>query len=231
MHFATGGTARYTRTAQVLSWTDAAKRIGELLEEGRFATNIEVAAALGHERRRMAEGMVNLYWDTDATAREQGYMPTLAGMCGTTHPACVEAATKALADPDLLPAMLAEYKEFRAASKEIPGLMRFRYRFIDELDALVNEYTMPRRDFDSSMPEVPKVAPFITNDEIAEAMSHGSSFASGKARMRLSNASATLRGMGALPSSERVPIMDGGCANRKRESRPLPFKSLLWIKD
>ena len=183
MHFAIGGTARYTRTAQVLSWTDAAKRIGELLEEGRFATNIEVAAALGHERRRMAEGMVNLYWDTDATAREQGYMPTLAGMCGTTHPACVEAATKALADPDLLPAMLAEYKEFRAASKEIPGLMRFRYRFIDELDALVNEYTMPRRDFDSSMPEVPKVAPFITNDEIAEAMSHGSSFSSGKARI------------------------------------------------
>ena len=183
MHFATGGTARYTRTAQVLSWTDAAKRIGELLEEGRFATNIEVAAALGHERRRMAEGMVNLYWDTDATAREQGYMPTLAGMCGGSHPACVEAATKALADPELLPAMLAEYKEFRAASKETPGLLRFRYRFIDELDALVNEYTMPRRDFDSSMPEVPKVAPFITNDEIAEAMSHGSSFASGKARI------------------------------------------------
>ena len=183
MHFATGGTARYTRTAQVLSWTDAAKRIGELLEEGRFATNIEVAAALGHERRRMAEGMVNLYWDTDASAREQGYMATLAGMCGTTHPACVEAATKALADPELLPAMLAEYKEFRAACKETPGLMRFRYRFIDELDALVDEYTMPRRDFDSTMPEVPKVDPFITNDEIAEAMSHGSSFASGKARI------------------------------------------------
>ena len=183
MHFATGGTARYTRTAQVLSWTDAAKRIGELLEEGRFATNIEVAAALGHERRRMAEGMVNLYWDTDAAAREQGYMATLAGMCGTTHPACVEAATKALADPDLLPAMLAEYKEFRAACKQTPGLMRFRYRFIDELDALVDEYTMPRRDFDSTMPEVPKVDPFITNDEIAEAMSHGSSFASGKARI------------------------------------------------
>ena len=183
MHFAVGGTARYTRTAQVLSWTDAAKRIGELLEEGRFATNIEVAAALGHERRRMAEGMVNLYWDTDAAAREQGYMATLAGMCGTTHPACVEAATKALADPELLPAMLAEYKEFRSACKETPGLMRFRYRFIDELDALVDEYTMPRRDFDSTMPEVPKVDPFITNDEIAEAMSHGSSFASGKARI------------------------------------------------
>ena len=183
MHFATGGTARYTRTAQVLSWTDAAKRIGELLEEGRFATNIEVVATLGHERRRMAEGMVNLYWDTDAAAREQGYMATLAGMCGTTHPVCVEAATRALADPELLPAMLAEYKEFRAACKETPGLMRFRYRFIDELDALVDEYTMPRRDFDSAMPEVPKIDPFITNDEIAEAMSHGSSFASGKARI------------------------------------------------
>ena len=183
MHFSTGGTARYARTAQVLSWTDAAKRIGELLEEGRFATNIEVAAALGHERRRMAEGMVNLYWDMDATTREQGYMPTLARMCGGSHPDCVEAATTALADSELLPAMLTEYKAFRAACKEDPSLMRFRYRFIDELDALVDEYTMPRRDFDSTMPEVPKVLPFITNDELAEALSHGSGFASGKARI------------------------------------------------
>ena len=183
MHFATGGTARYTRTAQVLSWTDAAKRIGELLEEGRFATNIEVAAALGHERRRMAEGMVNLYWDTSAEAREQGYMATLGGMCSGSHPASVEAATNALADPALMPAMLAEYKDFRAACKETPGLMRFRYHFIDELDVLVNEYTMPRREFSSTMPEIPNVLPFITDDELAEAISHGSSFTSGKARI------------------------------------------------
>ena len=127
IHLATGGTARYTRTAQVLSWTDAAKRIGELLDAGHFATNIEVAAAPGHERHRMAEAMVNLYWDTSAEAREQGYMATLGGMCSGSHPACVEAATNALADPAMMPAMLAEYKDFRAACKEMPGLMRFRY--------------------------------------------------------------------------------------------------------
>lgn len=181
IHLATGGTARYTRTAQVLSWTDAAKRIGELLDAGHFATNIEVAAAAGHERHRMAEAMVNLYWDTSAEAREQGYMATLGGMCSGSHPASVEAATNALADPAMMPAMLAEYKDFRAACKETPGLMRFRYHFIDELDVLVNEYTMPRREFSSTMPEIPKVLPFITDDELAEAISHGSSFTSGKA--------------------------------------------------
>ncbi len=183
IHLATGGTARYTRTAQVLSWTDAAKRIGELLDAGHFATNIEVAAAAGHERHRMAEAMVNLYWDTSAEAREQGYMATLGGMCSGSHPASVEAATNALADPALMPAMLAEYKDFRAACKETPGLMRFRYHFIDELDVLVNEYTMPRREFSSTMPEIPNVLPFITDDELAEAISHGSSFTSGKARI------------------------------------------------
>jgi len=183
IHLATGGTARYTRTAQVLSWTDAAKRIGELLDAGHFATNIEVAAAAGHERHRMAEAMVNLYWDTSAEAREQGYMATLGGMCSGSHPASVEAATNALADPALMPAMLAEYKNFRAACNETPGLMRFRYHFIDELDVLVNEYTMPRREFSSTMPEIPNVLPFITDDELAEAISHGSSFTSGKARI------------------------------------------------
>lgn len=183
IHLATGGTARYTRTAQVLSWTDAAKRIGELLDAGHFATNIEVAAAAGHERHRMAEAMVNLYWDTSAEAREQGYMATLGGMCSGSHPASVEAATNALADPAMMPAMLAEYKDFRAACKETPGLMRFRYHFIDELDVLVNEYTMPRREFSSTMLESPNVLPFITDDELAEAISHGSSFTSGKARI------------------------------------------------
>ena len=82
-----------------------------------------------------------------------------------------------------MPAMLAEYKDFRAACKETPGLMRFRYHFIDELDVLVNEYTMPRREFSSTMPEIPNVLPFITDDELAEAISHGSSFTSGKARI------------------------------------------------
>ena len=35
IRFAPGGSARYTRIAQVMSWEDAARRIGELLESGQ----------------------------------------------------------------------------------------------------------------------------------------------------------------------------------------------------
>ncbi|MEG0126935.1 MAG: hypothetical protein RR816_12740, partial [Clostridia bacterium] len=38
IRFARGNNARYLHSAQLLSWTDAAKRVGELLEAGQFAS-------------------------------------------------------------------------------------------------------------------------------------------------------------------------------------------------
>ncbi len=54
MRFAYGNTARYSKNAQLLSWEDAAKRIGELLEQGQFATNVELAEAFSFERMQVA---------------------------------------------------------------------------------------------------------------------------------------------------------------------------------
>lgn len=42
IHIANGDTARHLRSAQVVSWTDAAERVEELLDGGAFATNLEV---------------------------------------------------------------------------------------------------------------------------------------------------------------------------------------------
>ena len=39
----------YKRQAQVISWESAAERIGELLESGQFASNVELAEAAGYE--------------------------------------------------------------------------------------------------------------------------------------------------------------------------------------
>ena len=44
IHFSSGTSARDDHT-QVLSWSDAANRIAELLENGEFATNIELSEA------------------------------------------------------------------------------------------------------------------------------------------------------------------------------------------
>mgnify|MGYP001020831276 CR=1 FL=1 len=38
---------------QILSWSDAAGRINELLDSGEFSTNIEISEALDCERNRI----------------------------------------------------------------------------------------------------------------------------------------------------------------------------------
>lgn len=41
IQMAAGDRARYANNAQVISWTDAAKRVGALIEAGQFGTQLE----------------------------------------------------------------------------------------------------------------------------------------------------------------------------------------------
>ncbi|WP_321004820.1 hypothetical protein [Enterocloster bolteae] len=50
IRLAKGNSAQYASRAQLISWEDAAKRIGELLDAGEYATNVELAEASGYER-------------------------------------------------------------------------------------------------------------------------------------------------------------------------------------
>ena len=60
IHLSHGKTARYDKSAQVISWESAAERIGQLLQDGQFATNVELAEAAGYERSLLAEKFWNL---------------------------------------------------------------------------------------------------------------------------------------------------------------------------
>ena len=57
---AQGEQARYERGAQLIPWADAAARIGELLDAGRYATKGEVAGAEDYERELIAQKLWNL---------------------------------------------------------------------------------------------------------------------------------------------------------------------------
>ncbi|MCI9057735.1 MAG: hypothetical protein HFF76_10845, partial [Oscillospiraceae bacterium] len=63
IHLSHGTSARYDKSAQVISWEGAAERIGELLESGQFASNVELAEAEGYERSLLANKLWNLYHD------------------------------------------------------------------------------------------------------------------------------------------------------------------------
>lgn len=82
IHLSHGKTARYDKSAQVISWESAAERIGQLLQDGQFATNVELAEAAGYERSLLAEKFWNLYHDFSEEAREAGYLPILPTIRG-----------------------------------------------------------------------------------------------------------------------------------------------------
>ncbi|VTS12856.1 helicase [Streptococcus pseudoporcinus] len=76
IHLAYGTSAREDNT-QVLSWSDAAKRINELLDSGEFATNVELSEALDYERDRISESLWYLRHDLSEEGKAQGYFELL----------------------------------------------------------------------------------------------------------------------------------------------------------
>ena len=74
IHIANGDAARYLTSAKVVSWQEAAERIGQLLTQGEYAANVELAEAPGHERAELAQSLWYLRHDLSEEAQEQGYL-------------------------------------------------------------------------------------------------------------------------------------------------------------
>ena len=117
IHLARGNNAEYAADAQVISWVDAAKRVSELLEQGRFATNVEIAEAPGFERRELAKSLLYLARDLSDEAKGNGYLSTiLDGYIGKAFDDQIEQITKLLEQPDTRDAVIDEYRQFLNAA-------------------------------------------------------------------------------------------------------------------
>ena len=73
IHLAYGNAARFARNAQIISWEDVAVRVGELLEQGQFATNVELAECGTFEKRQLAEQLWYMSHDISEKAVEAGH--------------------------------------------------------------------------------------------------------------------------------------------------------------
>ena len=78
IHLAKGSSAIDSPRAQIIPWEDATKRIGELLDSGRYATNVELVEAPGFEREKVAQSLWYLYHDLSDEAKEMGFFPSLS---------------------------------------------------------------------------------------------------------------------------------------------------------
>ena len=183
IHLSHGKTARYDKSAQVISWESAAERIGQLLQDGQFATNVELAEAAGYERSLLAEKLWNLYHDFREEAREAGYLACLSSIQGNGFPAETAWLAEQLNSPEFRQTLAEEYAAFWTAYQQDRDLLRFHYHKPREIWESLQDLFLPRTSFTSQLTEVPAVKQFISEDEIDAAMTRGSGFEGGKGRI------------------------------------------------
>ena len=180
IRIAQGEQARYERGSQLIPWSDAAKRIGELLDAGKFATKDEVARAEDYEHELIARKLWNL--QHDLSDGNEDMFPSLADVDGV-FPEAVQQITAKLAGPEGREAILGDYLDFREAYKADPDILRFRHHDVDGIFVSLAVQLLDRRKFKSDMERMPEVNSFITQDEIGDTLSHGGGVAGSKWRI------------------------------------------------
>lgn len=180
IRIAQGEQARYERGSQLIPWSDAAKRIGELLDAGKFATKDEVARAEDYEHELIARKLWNL--QHDLSDGNEDMFPSLADVDGV-FPEAVQQITAKLAGPEGREAILGDYLDFREAYKADPDILRFRHHDVDGIFVSLAVQLLDRLKFKSDMERMPEVNSFITQDEIGDTLSHGGGVAGSKWRI------------------------------------------------
>ena len=183
IHIANGDAARYLTSAKVVSWQEAAERIGQLLEQGEYATNVELAEAPGHECTELAQSIWYLRQDLSEKARAQGYLSCLSDMRGGGFPEETERLAGRLRDPAFREVLMDDFAQFRSDYREDRSLLRFHYHKPDKIEQGLRELSLPRREYRAEMAEIPAVQRFITEDEIAATLTRGSNIEGSKGRI------------------------------------------------
>mgnify|MGYP003223975226 CR=1 FL=1 len=177
IHLSYGRNIQHSRAAQIISWKDAALRIGQLLEEGHYASNTELAEALYHEQSVLADRLVLASRDA-----VDGYMPTIRSIKGV-FPDQLDSVIELLRSPDSLETISKEFAEFYAGYKAGEPVSRFKIYTIDQIASGLIDLTLPRREYATEWTQVPQPAGFITEDEIDTLFVSGPPMSGGKQRV------------------------------------------------
>ena len=183
IHIANGDAARYLTSAKVVSWQEAAERIGQLLTQGEYAANVELAEAPGHERAELAQSIWYLRQDLSEKARAQGYLSCLSDMRGGGFPEETERLAERLTDPAFREVLMDDFAQLRSDYREDRSLLRFHHHKPDKIEQGLRELSLSRREYRTEMAEIPAVQRFITEDEIAATLTRGRNIAGGKGRI------------------------------------------------
>ncbi len=183
IRLAQGDRVQDAAPVQFIPWQEAVARIGELLDEGKYATNVELAETAGHYRLELVRAVWYMRHDFSESAADRHLLPSLEAYIGGGYPAEERRLADALTDSKILADVTRDMEIFSRVYALERGVLRFHYHHIPEMIAGLNALAKPWKEYTSDMAEVPKAGHFITDDEIDEAMSSGSHMAGGKNRI------------------------------------------------
>ncbi|EHI54772.1 hypothetical protein HMPREF9333_02061 [Johnsonella ignava ATCC 51276] len=167
---------------QIFQWQDAARRIGELIDKGEYATNVEVAEAFSFERKELAEKLWFLKGDFADEVRNS-YLPILNGDEKKGYPDKTEELAENLKNLEFRNMLRKEYETFLQDYYKNPSILRFHYHKTKEILQRLQDLEIPRKDFISNMMKIPEIKGFITEDEMDENLRRGSGISDGKKRI------------------------------------------------
>ena len=181
IRIAFGRQAENARYAQVILWTDAAKRIDALLSAGEFATETELAEAAGNERKLAAQELVYLQRDIREDVRDKYF--DKSWFEGIFSESC-DRITDMLSDNSMRDIVTDAASRFAEDYAKDKSLLLFRYHKPEETARKLRELSDMKRIFPKGLTEMPPAEEFITEDEISHVFSgRGSGVSGGMARI------------------------------------------------
>lgn len=180
IQMAAGDRARYANNAQVISWTDAAKRVGELIEAGQFGTQLENVEAPGTIRRKVAERLIYMY--RDSAARENGYLSLMTDT-PLIFPDCVNHLSEKMEQPEFLHGLIRQMEVFADAVTMQPDLMRFRFLLPKDILPRLRDLALARKELPEGEMLLPDVRGFMTQDEIDAVLTQNAPIAGAGSRI------------------------------------------------
>ncbi|MBQ2726184.1 MAG: hypothetical protein IJF78_10800, partial [Clostridia bacterium] len=181
IHLTQGRSARYTTFAKVMDWEEAAERVGQMLDSGTFASNVELAEAVSYTQHLLAVDIWNLHSYFSEEAHGKYYSSV---MFDGTYPDSVDRITEMLADPFMRDVIAEETARLAGDYAQNRDLLRFHHARPDYLAVQIRELGDMTYEYATELTEFPAVRQFITEDEIAESfIRHGSGVYNGKHRI------------------------------------------------
>ena len=153
-------------SAALIPWEQAAARIRELLDLGRYMPQSELDQVDRHEVNALADRLLLMFRDIED--EDKRFFPSLRAVYDKPggFPEAAEKIAGLLSREDGLQAILSEYEAFAAAYQENPAILRFRFYRPLALQAQLADLQREPLHFTAAEGYDPQRRFFISGDEI-----------------------------------------------------------------